>query len=148
MGKISILSSVANMETKMNSECALVSPPEYLAPPSPAYVILRMDPGDLMNIVFIVHLLLVSLLCRNVPLFSGFSLISQHGLCDPAPPGFFSLVCLPLTCRLCATHQHRVPSHTYGLCLEVSSFIPCLASSLSSFKFISSVRPSRRSLWI
>lgn len=45
----------------MNPESALVSPPKYLVPPNPAYIILRMDPGNLMNIVFIAHLLLVSL---------------------------------------------------------------------------------------
>lgn len=32
----------------------------------------------------------------------------QHGLCDLAPPGFSSLVCLPLTRWLRAVHQHRV----------------------------------------
>ena len=76
-GKISILSSVANNGNNNELwECTSFTSWAF-GSPNPAYIILRMDPGNLMNIVFIAHLLLVSLLCRNFPLFSGFSLISS-----------------------------------------------------------------------
>lgn len=60
----------------MNSESALVLLPKYLAF-SPTYVILRMDPGNLINIVVIAHLLPVSLLFKSFPLHFGYSLISS-----------------------------------------------------------------------
>lgn len=63
------MSSVASKRNKngpLRLMLALLS--KYLDFFPPAYIMLRMDTGTLVKIVFIVHILLVSLLFKSVPL--------------------------------------------------------------------------------
>lgn len=100
-----------------------------------------MDPGNLVKIVFIAHLLLVSLLFKSFPLHLGFSLNSSAWPWDLAPHCFPSLVSpgLLLT-HMAASHGPicRVLSHSaswHRLCPLSRRFSPHSLHGCFSYVF-------------